>query len=1130
MESNLCIDCLNSGICTNTFTHSSRSLTKRCWFRYVFTLIVILFLNLSLPHSLNAQVAPPSKVGVYAIGADSIRLAWAARLNDSGSVEIEKANHPAGPWTSAGSGPSSVTFFDLGGFVEGVTYYFRLRYQAGSEFSDWSDIVFKTFQIVGDGAPGIVQQISNATATGRNNASLEWDEVSDPSREGLEVQLAKNVGGPWLTSGHADTSSVGIIFDHLENGIAHYFRIRGFNAYGTSEWSDPVSVETVFGIPETPTSFSASVDENRHVHLEWTDNASSESEYVVYRSDLPISANYSPIATLASDSENYSDLELASVFYAYVRYYVVAKNSFGESGAEKRIPIRSVRFSALPGEPFGYSSMIDVIEDLPSSIVLRGREHQPQGSNFAYDVINQPINGALFGSPPNLIYLPDPNFHGQDSFQYTVSSPSGTSDPATITLNISAINDPPEASDQFFEVTENAILDGVLEATDVDSGDLSFAVFAIPGNGLASVEANGSFEYFPDEGFVGNDMFRVSVSDTEGGSTVFVVSVTVLPDSSGNSEPDVSLTSPIAGDLFATGEDVIVSASASDSDGEVVSVRFFEEGILIGEVFEAPYSMTYKPYFSGNRSIAAMAIDDSLGFSISDEVLIGVETDLPLLHSFEESEGFVAGSVDGQKGWNSELGMTFITYEKASDGLRSLMVADDPEREKTSLKYFPNGETPYFLDVRVIPPAGDDLVEGTFLEMAGLLASLTYSEGEAFLRMGVKEQDGAIDWNQYKLRVLPNFVYLEGSGLPRAVAPNWLRVTVRHDPIRNVLDLFVDGVLALPSLPVNGSQERPTEIILKGNSSVSAFADNLSIENRNPLFEDEDLDGISDAYEIENGLDPLVDDRNGDGDSDGLSNIEEFWLGLPSTTGDSDGDGLADVWEIETYGDLSMDAQTDSDFDGIVDQEEAAIGTLIFDSDSDNDGLSDALEIAEGSDPLANRFETEPPVVSIMNLADLDGLPLSRKLLKVRCSDLERRGAEGFAVSIRIVSGDVMISLADDPDTLLEEVIVETNPAGLLKETVFLTHGSVAGDRSVVEVKVGDVERLFEITTLAERLPAPVSGVTYQTNDDGSITVSWQDNSDNEDGFVIRFSRSDGTEETITVGPGQTSVTIPASE
>jgi hypothetical protein len=108
--------------------------------------------------------------------------------------------------------------------------------------------------------------------------------------------------------------------------------------------------------------------------------------------------------------------------------------------------------------------------------------------------------------------------------------------------------------------------------------------------------------------------------------------------------------------------------------------------------------------------------------------------------------------------------------------------------------------------------------------------------------------------------------------------------------------------------------------------------DNTLYKGGIPL--DTDHDGLPDAWEIANGLDPNDDGSinpdngpTGDPDSDGFTNLKEYQNNTNPNNPDTDGDGLKDG-------------------------EEYVRGTNPLVADTDGDGFSDFAEVQAGTDPL----------------------------------------------------------------------------------------------------------------------------------------------------------------------------------
>lgn len=77
-----------------------------------------------------------------------------------------------------------------------------------------------------------------------------------------------------------------------------------------------------------------------------------------------------------------------------------------------------------------------------------------------------------------------------------------------------------------------------------------------------------------------------------------------------NQAPTVGLTAPANNANFTSGGNVTITATASDSDGSVTKVEFYQGATKLGEDTTAPYSVTWNNVGQGSYSITAVATDD----------------------------------------------------------------------------------------------------------------------------------------------------------------------------------------------------------------------------------------------------------------------------------------------------------------------------------------------------------------------------------------------------------------------------------------------------------------------------------------------------------------------------------------
>ena len=92
-------------------------------------------------------------------------------------------------------------------------------------------------------------------------------------------------------------------------------------------------------------------------------------------------------------------------------------------------------------------------EDIPLTITLVAADVDA-GSTITLDWILQPLNGTIVGDLDNtdqpgaalkLVYTPNNNFNGSDTFMYTVNDGTVDSDIAMVNITVNPVNDPPIA-------------------------------------------------------------------------------------------------------------------------------------------------------------------------------------------------------------------------------------------------------------------------------------------------------------------------------------------------------------------------------------------------------------------------------------------------------------------------------------------------------------------------------------------------------------------------------------------------------------------------------------------------------------------------------------------------------------
>lgn len=174
--------------------------------------------------------------------------------------------------------------------------------------------------------------------------------------------------------------------------------------------------------------------------------------------------------------------------------------------------------------PAAIPQLVTTTEDVEKAIVLAGTH--PQGSTLSYSLATSPTNGLLTGTPPDVTYIPNLHFNGDDAFEFTVSDASTTSAPATVSIEVTPVNDVPIAFNTTAQAVQGQAVNINLLGEDVDGDVLSFAISSAPANGSLSGEGS-TRTYVSSGGFIGIDQFQFTVNDGAATSAAGTVTIDV---------------------------------------------------------------------------------------------------------------------------------------------------------------------------------------------------------------------------------------------------------------------------------------------------------------------------------------------------------------------------------------------------------------------------------------------------------------------------------------------------------------------------------------------------------------------------------------------------------------------------
>jgi len=280
-------------------------------------------IGLQAPDSLTAQANQPGK----------IELAWQDSSNNEDGFIIER-RHGVFDFTSIDSVTANVTSYTDSSVIDTTNYTYRVKAYNLINQSSYSNTASAITLLSTVAAPSNLTAILSPTIV--NHAQLTWQ---DNSSNELGFILERKTGDsasvePFIVLDTLTADVTSFEDSTLADTTTYTFRVKAFNAFTESDYSNLASVTTVLSTLDAPTDLTANLSSTivNRAQLTWQDNSSNELGFIVERKtgDSASVEPFSVLDTLAADITSFEDSTLADT--TTYTFRVKTFNAFTESG------------------------------------------------------------------------------------------------------------------------------------------------------------------------------------------------------------------------------------------------------------------------------------------------------------------------------------------------------------------------------------------------------------------------------------------------------------------------------------------------------------------------------------------------------------------------------------------------------------------------------------------------------------------------------------------------------------------------------------------------------------------------------------------------------------------------------
>jgi uncharacterized delta-60 repeat protein len=294
--------------------------------------------------------AAPTNLAVQSVSSNQIVLTWVDNATNETGYSVERSVGTNLSFEFVAGLAANTTTFTNGTLLPNTTYFYRVRATSGAGASAFSNEVSATTAPPPPTAPSAL----TANALSATEVGLSWADNST-NETGFEIQRSLNFAANFVTVQTTAANATSFVDTGLTPFTQYFYRVRANGTAGSNSGFTPLTaVNTLLPPPAAPTNLAARVLTDAEIILNWTDNSTDESGFVIERS-VGANNSFTVIQTTPANVTGFINVGLAA---GTVYFYRVRATNLGSLSTFSNVvstvitglnePTRFGSFTAFP--------------------------------------------------------------------------------------------------------------------------------------------------------------------------------------------------------------------------------------------------------------------------------------------------------------------------------------------------------------------------------------------------------------------------------------------------------------------------------------------------------------------------------------------------------------------------------------------------------------------------------------------------------------------------------------------------------------------------------------------------------------------------------------------------------------